>query len=111
MSRIGLKPQQIEVGKKVYYYAYADKYQNSEPKEATITNGVHEICGTLICWIDISTSCVALSNLSFECLPEKHLTARQIAAKERYAMYDQGDGVYDGISFGEFLKCRMYERD
>ena len=107
---IGIKVQDVEIGKDVYYYSYADKYENSEPKKAVITSKPYEICGTLCCKINISNAVVALSNLSFEYIPEKHLTSRKREAKERYAMYENGDGIYDGITFGEFLKYRMYKR-
>lgn len=109
MSRIGITPQQVESGKEVYYYAYASKHENSVPEKAVIKSGPFEVCGTMCCFIDIRGAAVAISNLSFDCIPAKRLTARQRASKERYAKYDQADGVYDGISFRDFLKYKMYK--
>lgn len=109
INNIGLKPQDIVVGKKVYYYSFVSECENSAPQEAVIRTGVHEIGGTLVCWIDTMAACVALSNLSFEPYPEKKLTAQQRTAKERYYKYVHGDGIYDGISFGDYLKYKMYK--
>jgi hypothetical protein len=106
---IGLKVHDVEIGKRVYYYSYVGDFDNSEPLEATITGGPCEICGTLCCNIDIRTSVVALDNLSFERVEKKSLSAKKIRAKERYAKWEQADGTYDGITFGEYLKYGLYK--
>ena len=109
MRRIGIKVQDVEVGKKVYYYPYADEFTNAEPKEAIITSGPHEICGSLVCWINVSSSCVSLDNLSFDYYKEQKLTRKKKRAKTRYSKWYNSDGEYDGISFGEYIKYRMYD--
>ena len=51
---------QIEVGKKVWYYPILDE---PERKEAVITSEPYEMCGTTCCKIDISSSVVDIENL------------------------------------------------
>ena len=109
MSRIGLKPQDIAIGRRVYYYEYANRFENSEPEEAIITNGVVEVGGTLCCFINIRSSVVALSNLSMEKFPEKHMSAKKRRAKQRYADFIALDDCF-GCTFGEYVKYRIYER-
>lgn len=110
MNGIGIKVQDVKVGRKVFYYSYADDYWHSEPQEAVITSEPCEIGETLCCMISTQSSVVALSNLSFEKLPTfKPLNLGQRRAKERYHRYAHADGIYDGISFGDYLRNRMYE--
>lgn len=111
MRKIGLKIQDIEIGKEVYYYEYADKYTNTKSQKCVITSEPYEICDTLCCKINISPSVVALDNLSFEDIPEQHLSSKKIVAKSRYAMWNEADGTYDGISFGDFLRYKMYKTE
>ena len=55
-----MKKTNIEIGKKVWYYPIAG---GSERKEAVITSGPYEMCGTTCCMIDILSSCVDIDNL------------------------------------------------
>lgn len=106
---IGIKVQDVKVGRPVYYYSYAGKFTNSAAEKATITSGPVELPGgELCCRIDIRNSVVALSNLSFECLPEKHLTRKQLEAKERYQDYISRDL---DCTFFEYLKWGLYKED
>lgn len=107
-NKIGLKVQDVQVGKRVYYYSYVDKYCNSKPEPAVITSGPCEICGTLCCKIDIKSSVVALNNLSEECVPEKHLSAKKRRSKERYQRFLELDGCWTD-DFGEFIKNGWYK--
>ena len=109
MKRIGLKVQDIEIGKKAYYYAYADEYSNSGPKECVITSKPYEVCGSFVCWIDINSSCVSLDNLSFNYYKEQKLSSKKRKAKERYAKWINADGEYDGIPFVDYIKYQMYK--
>lgn len=52
--------EQIGIGKKVWYYPILG---GSERKEAVITSGPYEMCGTVCCMIDIMSSCVDIENL------------------------------------------------
>ena len=106
---IGIKVQDVQVGRQVYYYSYAGQFTNSSPEKATITSGPVEMpSGELCCFIDIRKSLVALSNLSFECLPERHLTKKQLKSKERYQKYIHRDL---DITFAEYLKWGLYKED
>lgn len=106
---IGLKVQDVKVGQEVYYYEWADRYTNSKAEKATITSGPVEMAGgKLCCFIDIRNSVVALSNLSFECLPEKHLTEKQRRSKERYQDYIHRDL---DCTFAEYIKWGLYKED
>ena len=106
---IGIKVQDVQVGKQGYYYAYADKFFNSVAEKATITSGPVELpSGELCCRINIRGSVVALSNLSFECLPAKRLTEKQRLAKERYQDYLSRDL---DCSFAEYIKWGLYKKD
>ena len=51
---------EIEVGKKVWYYPILG---DSKKKAAVIESGSYEICGTTCCMIDILSSVVAIENL------------------------------------------------
>ena len=104
-NRIGLKVQDVCVGKHVYYYAWADEYENSKPEEAVITDGVCEIGGTLCCRIDIRSSVVALRNLSEERIPARHLPARKRRSKARYQRFLE----LDGDDFGEYIRNGWYK--
>lgn len=107
---IGIKVQDVQIGKRVFYYPFANKMENSEPEAAVITSEPIEMpSGTLCCMIDIRSSVVALSNLSETEYHERRLTSRQRRAKDRYAKYAYADGTYDGISFGEYLKYGLYK--
>ena len=108
---IGLKVQDVEIGKTVYYYEWVGEFENSEPQETRITGNACEICGSLCCMIDIRTSVVCLDNLSFEPVPKTVMTRKKAQAKERYSKYANADSEYDGISFRDYLKYRMYEDD
>ena len=108
---IGLKVQDVEIGKTVYYYEWVGEFENSEPQEARITGNACEICGSLCCMIDIRSSVVCLDNLSFESVQKTVLNRKKAQAKERYAKYANADGEYDGISFRDYLKYGMYKDD
>ena len=107
-NNIGLKAQDIHIGKKVYYYSWCDEYENSEPLEATITGGVCEIGGTLCCNIDIRTSVVAIRNLSEEKYPKRRLTAKKRRAKSRYQRFLELDGCWTD-DFGEYIRNGWYK--
>ena len=109
MGKIGIKVQDVVIGRKVYYYPWCNQFENDEPEEAIITNGPVEIGGTLCCFINIRSSCVALSNLSTEKFPKKSMSAKKRRAKERYARFLALDDCL-GISFGDYVKYRVYER-
>ena len=51
---------EIEIGKKVWYYPILG---GRERKEAVITSGPYEMCGTTCCTIDIISSVVDIENL------------------------------------------------
>ena len=53
-------PQQIEIGKKVYYYP--DK-GGDKREEAIIESECFSVCGTQCCFINIRGSVVAIENL------------------------------------------------
>lgn len=55
-----MKKNQIVIGKKVWYYPILG---GSERKEAVITSGPYEMCGTVCCKIDILSSVVDIENL------------------------------------------------
>ena len=55
-----MKKNQIVIGKKVWYYPVLG---GGERKEAVITSGPYEMCGTICCKIDILLSVVDIENL------------------------------------------------
>lgn len=55
-----MKKNQIVIGKKVWYYPILG---GIERKEAVITSGPYEMCGTICCKIDILSSVVDIENL------------------------------------------------
>ena len=107
-NRIGLRPTDIEIGKRVYYYPVVGKFNNSKAEAAIIESDVCEICGTLCCKIDIRSSVVALDNLSEEEFPEKHLSSKKRRAKERYQRFLELDGCWTS-DFGEYIKKGWYK--
>ena len=52
--------EQAKIGAKVWYYPILGV---KERKEAVVTDGPFEMCGTDCCFIDIVRSCVAIENL------------------------------------------------
>ena len=56
-----MKANEIEVGKRVFYYPVLGSYKDGI--EAIITHGVEEVCGTTCCWIDATSSCVDIKHL------------------------------------------------
>ena len=55
-----MEKSEINVGKKVWYYPILG---GSQRKEAVITSGPYEMCGTTCCMIDIMASVVDIENL------------------------------------------------
>lgn len=103
-----MRVQDVQVGKQVFYYSFADKYENAEPEPAVITSGPIQLAsGELCCMIDIRPAVVALSNLSEDKVPARRMTTRKRMAKERYQRFLNGDGIYDGITFGDFCKYKL----
>ena len=105
---IGLKIQDVKIGKRVYYYSWVNDHENPEGRPAVITGEVREVCGTLCCNIDIISSVVALSNLSEENVPAKRLTAQKRRPKARYQRFLELDGCWTD-DFGEYIRCGMYK--
>ena len=56
-----MKANEIEVGKRVFYYPVLGSYKDGI--EAIITHGVEEVCGTTCCWIDAISGCVDIKHL------------------------------------------------
>lgn len=52
--------EQIKIGTKVWYYPILG---GKERKDAVVTDGPFEMCGTDCCFIDIVRGCVAVENL------------------------------------------------
>lgn len=52
--------EQIKIGIKVWYYPILG---GKEQKEAVVTDGPFEMCGTDCCFINIVRGCVAVENL------------------------------------------------
>ena len=102
---IGLKVQDVEIGKRVYYYSWVDDQENPKGEPAVITGGPCEVGGTLCCNIDICSGVVALSNLSEENVPERHLTAQQHRSKTRYQRFLE----LEGDDFGEYIRNGWYK--
>jgi len=105
---IGLKVQDVEIGKRVFYYPWVDELENSKGEPAVITSGPCEISGTLCCRIDIRSGVVALRNLSEENIPEKRLSAKKRRAKSRYQRFLELDGCWTD-NFGEYIKNGWYK--
>ncbi len=55
-----MKKTNIGIGKKVWYYPVLG---GSERKEAVITGGPYDMCGTVCCKIDILSAVVDIENL------------------------------------------------
>lgn len=55
-----MKKEEIIVGAKVWYYPILGL---PTKEEAVITSGPYEMCGTVCCKIDISSSVVCIDNL------------------------------------------------
>jgi len=55
-----MKKSDVEIGKKVWYYPI---FGGTNRKEAVITGGPYEMCGTVCCKIDIMASVVDIENL------------------------------------------------
>ena len=52
--------EQAKIGTKVWYYPILG---GKEQKEAVVTDGPFEMCGTDCCFINIVRGCVAVENL------------------------------------------------
>ena len=52
--------EQIKIGTEVWYYPILG---GKEQKEAVVTDGPFEMCGTDCCFINIVRGCVAVENL------------------------------------------------
>ena len=98
--KIGLRVQDVHPGKHVYYYAWVDEYENSEPVEAVITSGPCEVGGTLCCRIDVRSGVVALRNLSEERVEKCKMTSNKRRSKEHYQRFLELDGCWTD-DFGE----------
>ena len=55
-----MKKSKVGIGKKVWYYPILG---GIDRKEAVITGGPYEMCGTICCNIDIISSVVDIENI------------------------------------------------
>lgn len=101
--KIGLSKGVVNnsLGKEVYYYSYADRFENDEPVKTKITSEVYNTSGNETCFIEGITGIVSISHLSFEYYPKRTLSKRKREAKECYADFLSSE---TSLSFVEWVK-------
>lgn len=100
---IGLSKYTVNnsIGKEVYYYSYADRFENAEPIKTTIKSEVHSISNNDTCFIDSISGVVSITHLSFNYYPKRTLSKKKREAKECYADFLSSE---TSLSFVEWVK-------